>query len=252
MIKYNLNDFDKIYVFVSGGIDSTYLYEKLRKFYKDKVYPVNCFNPFEKNNTLDLIKKNDKNFIEIKPKRLKLKYKDYIINSFNKIPYAIYRLKKFNQYDKKSNFNCCYYIKHKSLDCSKYLAKDNVVFINGIKSGDGKQRRIFLSQIRKGTFKYQNESSFFLRHKRTNMLYCYPFRDYTYRELPNICLKQLRKKYPKLNHSGCFFCPVLVMFDLKESERYNSSVILAKKLNVNVNIYNTKICSDNDKLIKIK
>ena len=239
----NLNDFKTIYVFVSGGIDSTYLYEKLKKFYKDKVIPVNCFNPFETNSTLDIIKANDNSFISLKSKNLKYPYKHYIIEGFKRIPFAINRLKTTGNYDKKTSFKCCYYIKHKALQEAKKLTNNNVCFISGIKAGDGKQRRIFLSQLRNGSYKSieNHKPTFFLKHKTTSMIYVYPFRDYFYREFPGIVLKRLRIKYPNLNHSGCYFCPVLVMFGLNsEIIRYNTSIILANKLNVNHSIKEAK------------
>lgn len=242
MIKH-LSQYDKIYVFVSGGIDSTYLYIKLKKFYNDKVIPVNCFNPFESNKTLNRIKQLDPLFISLKSKQLKLPYKQYIINAFIRIPFAINRLIIKGQYDKKTNFKCCYYIKHKALMEAKKLTNDNVVFISGIKAGDGKQRALFLSQLRKGSYKSldKKEPTFFLKHKKTNMIYAYPFRDFTQKEFPSIVLRHLRKIFPEINHSGCYFCPVLVMFGLNDdAKRYNASIILAKKLNVNQNYYKIK------------
>jgi len=66
------------------------------------------------------------------------------------------------------------------------------------------------------------------------MIYAYPFRDYTYREFPKIVLNHLRKKYPNLNHSGCYFCPVLTMFNIQsEGTRYEASLKLVNKLNIN-------------------
>ena len=244
MLKHDLKDFKIIYVFVSGGIDSTYLYEKLKKFYQEKVVPVNCHNPFETNKTLDIIKANDDSFISLKSQNLKYPYKHYIIEAFKRLPFAINRLKTTKRYDKKTNFKCCYYIKHKALQQAKSLVSDNVCFINGIKAGDGKQRRIFLSQLRNGRFKSieNHKPTFFLKHKSTSMIYFYPFRDYTYREFPKIVLNQLKKKYPNLSHSGCYFCPVLVMFNIQsEGIRYEASLKLANKLKINpYQVENTK------------
>lgn len=246
-MNFNLKDFDKIYVFVSGGIDSTYLYEKLKRFYKDKVYPLNCYNPFETNKTLLQIKENDKNFIQLKVRNLKYPYKHYIFEAFKRLPFAIERLVKTGLYDKKTNFSCCYYLKHKVLFQAKKFAKGNVVFINGIKAGDGKQRRVFLSQLRNGSFKSIKESTFFLKHKKTNMLYAYPFRDYTFKNFPKIVITNLKKKYPFLTHSGCYFCPVLVMFEIKESKNYKSSLLLAEKLNIKIKSIKN-FCPDSEKI----
>ena len=74
--------------------------------------------------------------------------------------------------------------------------------------------------------------SFFHKHK-SGQLYCYPFRDYTKRELPSKVIEKLRRKYPNLDHSGCHICPVLVLFNLKgEGKRYTQSVKYAQKLGV--------------------
>ena len=227
----DLNKFDKIFVLVSGGFDSTYLYEKFKKLFGDKVYPVNCFNPFEISDTLEKISK-DTNYIQIKPDK-KYNYKDILREAFLSLPKGRELVKK-KTYSKKSAFGCCYYIKHRGFLNNPIFKEENTVVISGIKRGDGKQRRIFLTQLRKGTFKSLKEKkgTFFLKHK-TGELYCYPFRDYNKRELPNITKRRLWKKYPNLSHSGCEICPVLVLFDLKEEKvRYWKSIKYAKQLGV--------------------
>lgn len=227
----NLKNFEKIFVLVSGGIDSTYLYEKLKKSYSKRVYPVNCFNPYEQSKTLSLIAK-DPNFIQIKPGK-KFNYANILKESFLKIPEAM-KLRKAGKYNKKV-FPCCYHIKHKAFLNDKQFLEENTVVISGIKHGDGTQRRIWLTQMRNGTNvnnMNENKPTFFHRHKK-GQLYCYPFRDYFKREIPEICIRRLRKKYPDLNHSGCKICPVLVVFELKnEKERYLRSIAFASKLGV--------------------
>lgn len=230
MINMKLSQFDKIYVLVSGGIDSTYLYEKLKKFYKEKVYPVNCYNPYEQSDTLNQISK-DPNFIQVKSNE-PLNYGIILKEAFMNLPKA-YKLKKEKKYHKKI-FPCCYHIKHKHFLKQTQFKEDNVVIINGIKRGDGKQRRIWLTQMSKGTHSRNsnNKPTFFHRHL-TGMLYCYPFRDYTHYELPKIVIKRLKKKYPNIKHSGCSICPVLVLFNLKnEGTRYKNSLEYASKLGV--------------------
>jgi len=258
MEKINFKNFDKIYVLISGGIDSTYLYELFKKEHGNKVYPVNCYNPYETSKTLTLISK-DPNFIEIKPDK-KYNYGKILKESFLKLPEArsllviqrqyrkminklykegkieesIYKKEIGKQYYHKKIFPCCYHIKHKSFLENKLFKVPNTVVISGIKRGDGTQRRIWLTQLSKGQ-EPRNQSkgnpTFFHKHLG-GQLYCYPFRDYTVRELPNICIKNLRKKYPYLDHSGCEMCPVLVLFDLKKERRYKKSFEYAQKLGV--------------------
>ena len=227
----NFNAFEKIFVLVSGGIDSTYLYEQFKKVYKEKVYPVNCFNPYEQNETLKQISM-DKNYIQIKPNK-KYNYGLILKESFLKLPLARI-LKKEKRYHKKI-FPCCYYIKHKAFLKDKLFQNDKCIVISGIKHGDGTQRRIWLTQMKNGNNprnQSNGKSTFFHKHLG-GQLYCYPFRDFTVRELPNIVIKRLRKKYPTLKHSGCEICPVLVLFNIKkENKRYIKSLNFAKKLGV--------------------
>ncbi len=171
---YRLEQFDKIYVLVSGGFDSTYLYEKLKKFYKDKIYPVNCFNPYEQSKTLKRISK-DPNFILVKPNK-QYNYGQILKESFLKLPKAysllvirseyrkmikrlykngkieesIYKKEMDKQYYSKSIFPCCYHIKHKSFFNNDLFKKPNTVVISGNKRGDSIQRRIWLTQLSKG------------------------------------------------------------------------------------------------------
>ena len=224
-----LSKFKKIFVLVSGGFDSTYLYEIIRKAFLEKTYPVNCFNPYEYNKTLKQIEKNDKNFISIKPEN----YKDVIKKSFLNLPKA-FKLKKSKKYHKKI-FPCCYVLKHRNFLKDKQFKENNTVIISGIKRGDGTQRRIWLTQLSQGR-EPNNQSNgkptFYHKH-RTGQLYCYPFRDFTKRELSENIKNQLWKKYPYLEHSGCVLCPVLVLFNLiSEGNRYEKSLQYARNLGV--------------------
>jgi len=224
-----LNEYHKIYVLVSGGFDSTYLYEIIKNLFPNKTYPVNCYNPYEFNKTIKKIKESDNNYISIKPNQ----YKDVLKESFLKIPEAI-KLKKENKYHKKI-FKCCNVLKHKNFLKDKRFQESNTIIISGIKRGDGKQRRIWLTQLSKG-IEPRNQSNhkptFYHKHL-TKQLYCYPFRDYTKRELPDNIKDKLYSKYPFIEHSGCVLCPVLVVFNLiSEGDRYFKSINYAKKLNV--------------------
>jgi hypothetical protein len=240
----DLNDFEKIYVLVSGGIDSTYLYEKIKEFYGEKVFPVNCYNPYEQSKTLTKIQNNDPNFIEIRPDE-NYDYGKILKKAFLQLPKAR-RQKRNGKYNKKL-FGCCRVIKHKAFLSNDLFKQENSVVVSGIKHGDGSQRAGFLSQLRNGSkyigtsktpnnyyylMKGKAKPTYYHKHK-TGQLYFYPFRDYFHRELPDIVIHRLRKKYPNLSHSGCQICPVLVLFNLKEEkERYIRSRRYASKLGV--------------------
>jgi len=230
--------FSKIYVLVSGGFDSTYLYEIIYDLYPHKTYPVNCYNPYEYNKTVKKITKNDDKMIFIQPGE----YKDVIKNSFLKLPDA-HKLRINREYHKKI-FPCCRILKHKSFKKDNRFREKGSVVISGIRKREGSQRSIFLTQMEKGTFKslINNKPSFYLRHKDSEILYCYPFRDYDYKELPLEIKNDLWDKYPYLQHSGCSLCPILVLFGLKyENERYDRSVQYAKNLGVFSEEYKRRI-----------
>ena len=224
-----LSKFKKIFVLVSGGFDSTYLYEKIKSLHPFKTIPVNCFNPYEYNKTLKTIEKSDKKFIRVNPKN----YKDVIKESFLKIPKAM-ELKKVKKYHKKI-FRCCYVLKHKLFLKDNRFKEDGTVVISGIKKGDGTQRRIWLTQLGKGTEpcnQSNGKPTFYHKHK-TGQLYCYPFRDFTKRNLSEEIKEKLFVKYPFMKHSGCILCPVLVVFNLiSEGERYEKSMSYARNLGV--------------------
>lgn len=216
-----LKKFNRIYVLVSGGIDSTFLYEKLKKQYGKKVYPVNCFNPYEQSETLNIIAQ-DPNYIQITPNK-SYNYGEILKTAFLKLPEAR-ELKNQKKYNKKI-FMCCYFIKHKAFLNNPLFKRKNTVIVSGIKQGDGQQRFFWLNKL-------HNNNTFFHRHLN-GQLYCYPFRDYLWKELPDIIVRRLRKKYPSLNHSGCKICPILVLFNIKkEGERYEMSKKYAEKLGV--------------------
>lgn len=240
-----LNKFNKIYCLVSGGIDSTYLYELLKERFNERIIPVNCFNPYEQSKTLDKIKRNDLNFIQIKSD-LEIKYSQILKESFLKLPES----RKMKKYSKKI-FGCCYLIKHKSFMNNPIFSDKYAVVISGIKQGDGMQRRLWLKSLKDGKERTKNVKiidfpTFFHRHKN-NQIYCYPFRDFKERELPIAIIDELKEKYPFLNHSGCSICPVLVRFEKRirkngtelDKQRLERSIEYAKKLGVyyeNINI----------------
>ena len=233
-----LSKFDKIFVLVSGGIDSTYLYQIIKQKYPSKVYPVNCFNPYEFSTTLDLISKEE-NFISIKPHKT-INYKQILISAFLNLPKS--RIMK--KYSKKV-FGCCRQIKHNAFNKEKMFKEENTVVIDGIKYSDGMQRRLWLKSLYDGKERSRgaiiiNAPTFF--HKMKNgMLKCYPFRDYKEnRNLPENIIDELKMIYPNLTHSGCKICPVLVRFEKKirknndkfDLERLEISIEFAKRLNV--------------------
>ncbi|MHA1233316.1 MAG: hypothetical protein ACTSPQ_22055 [Candidatus Helarchaeota archaeon] len=261
-----LREYDKIFVLVSGGIDSTILYEAIKNEFPEKTYPTNCFNPYENSKSLEIIKKDNK-FIQIKPSK-EFDYKQILIDAFKQLPKAFEAYKNKKYY--KKLFGCCYYIKHKAFLNNKIFKENNSVVVSGIKWNDGKQRRVFLSQLAKGkpiigTSKTINNyefiksgimdldrqiPTFFLKH-RTGQLYCYPYRDFRLKEIPKEIIDYMRKKYPDLNHSGCTLCPVLVLNNIQsEGHRYINSVKFARKLGLGKTIQEIEKWNKNKKYKK--
>ena len=226
-----LGKFKKIFVLVSGGIDSTYLYEMIYPLFPEKTYVVNCWNPYEQSKTLSTFKKKP-NYIEVRSME-KISYKDILIDSFKRIPKVI-EARKRGKYEKKM-FPCCKYIKHDAFKKHPLFQEPNTVVISGIKSGDGQIRGYFLKDLRNPPKKHNYASpikqGFYHRHKE-GQLYCYPFRDYQKRELPQKIYQELSRTYPGLRHSGCRLCPVLVVFrdKIKDEPRVIESVKFYNKL----------------------
>jgi hypothetical protein len=213
----DLARFDRVFCLVSGGIDSTYLWEMVKHI--PHAVAVNCWNPYEGSPTLDTIRQ-DPRFIEVRPVTA-LDYRGALVDSFKRLPEA-YRLKRAGKYHKKI-FPCCRFIKHEAFLHDPTFTQPNTVVISGIKTGDGQQRRFWLQKLRK-------ERTFYHIHAG-GQNYVYPFRDYRKRELPRDVLATLRRTYPTLKHSGCAVCPVLVLFTIRsEGKRYRDSVAFWHRL----------------------
>jgi hypothetical protein len=225
-----LEPFEKIYVLVSGGMDSTLLATVIHERYPEKTWFVNCYNPYEQSPTLDQMKESDF-FLMIKPED-KYDYHQILVDAFCKLNTAA-ELRSAGTYEKKI-FDCCKWIKHKAFGDDDLFREEGSVIISGIKAGDGRQRALWLKSLVCGK-SYTNgtkpEIGFFHRHKN-GILYCYPFRDYIKREFPPEIITELRKAYPKLAHSGCAICPVVLLFGdrIKEYKRFRNAVQFTRVL----------------------
>ena len=235
-----LGTFKKIFVLVSGGIDSTYLWEVISARWPETAIPVNCYNPYEINETLKDIAKHPR-YIQVKPAE-QFDYHAILKESFLRIPEARRRA-RHGRYHKKV-FPCCYYIKHKAFLNDPVFQEKGTCVISGIKRGDGQQRRFWCIRLKKDGDKFAEEtgkqcvSAGYMHEHLGGQLYVYPFRDYKKRDLPDTVIAELRKKYPTLRHSGCAICPVLVVFNIKsEKERYTRSVKYWNELNGQKKLY---------------
>jgi 3'-phosphoadenosine 5'-phosphosulfate sulfotransferase (PAPS reductase)/FAD synthetase len=216
-----LKKYRKIFVLVSGGIDSTLLAHYIYSHFPNKVFFINCFNPYEQSITLKYFS-SKANYMQLSPDS-EINYSDILEKAFLNLNKA-FGLVQNGKYSKKV-FGCCYYIKHKAFLHNKMFRDFKSVVVSGIKAGDGKQRRSFLSGLRK-------RDTFIHRHckQRHNINYIYPFRDYFKSDLPSYVLNKLQKFYPKLEHSACKICPVVILFKLIKSSNYAASKAYYDKL----------------------
>jgi tRNA(Ile)-lysidine synthase TilS/MesJ len=224
-----LKDFKKIYVLVSGGIDSTYLYELIKEKYPNKTIPVNNYNPFERSETLKQISRDPK-FIETKDPK-KINYSEILKKSFQMLEKALNTEKK----KRKKLLPCCRLIKkHYFITLNQFKQKGTVV-VSGLKRRDSFNRAMILMSLVDGKMRtrgvvVKDPPTFFHKHKH-GQLYCYPFRDYDYRELPERVVSELRKIYPTLTHSSCEYCPMVLLNQIKhEKESYRKSLKYARKV----------------------
>ena len=229
-----LKDFNKIYVLISGGFDSTLLADFVHAHYPTKTYFVNCWNPYEQSPTLQEFQ-GRANFIQVKPKG-EFNYGAVLKQSFLNIPKAL-ALKRKGKYHKKV-FPCCYYIKHKAFFKDPMFLEPNTVVVSGIKFGDGQKRALYMNKLRNEGKKFEKDFGKkcdkvgFLHQHHKGQMFIYPYRDYTRRELPKDIKKRLTDSHPGIKHSGCSICPVLVVWGLRnEKSRYWKSMDYWNKLN---------------------
>ena len=239
-----LNKFNRIYVLVSGGRDSTYVTLKLyslRFWIKKPVYLLwgDTGNSMAQNRQImkELSLKTGWELIVIENtlngsvsnndrKRTKRKKKNkssmkLVIDSMKQLPKAK-RLLEEGKYSKKV-FPCCYQLKEKPfMNWLKREDHSNDVFIVGIKLGDGWQRRRFLLDMIE-----QQEKFRFNRMKK--VWYYYPLRDTITKNVNELLTKE--KEFWNTPHSGCRVCPIIALFDLKrEGERYERTIKVLRRL----------------------
>lgn len=123
---------------------------------------------------------------------------------------------------RKNDLPCCYYLKKAPF--RKHKIDAGTLVISSIAGYEGEQR-----QTRLGTLRKKNT---FLRYKTSDKrFWAYPLRDYT-RKRDRLILQNylFNNKFYRVRNSGCYSCPVIVMFeeqilknDPSEKERINRS-----------------------------
>jgi 3'-phosphoadenosine 5'-phosphosulfate sulfotransferase (PAPS reductase)/FAD synthetase len=225
-----MNKFQRIYILVTGGKDSTYvalMLHALRFWIKKPVYLLwgDTGNSMAQNRKImeGLSEKTGWELIVIK-NTLKHSPMKLVINSMKRLPDAKELLNE-GKYSKKV-FPCCYWLKEKPF--MEWLKKEDHskdVFVVGIKLGDGWQRRRFLLDMIEAEEKFR-----FNRMKK--VWYYYPLRDTVTHDVEKVLTKE--KDFWNTPHSGCRVCPILALFNIeKEGERYFRTMRVLKRMELN-------------------
>ena len=215
-----------LYFLCSGGWDSTCMLMELHEHVRDKydchiVFNNTRLNPRKCVETVNRLSRiTGFEIIELEPDR---DHREIMREAFSSA--TLDRARKLveeKRYHKRV-FRCCHYLKEKPLnDFLRALPdRDSCVVLSGIKKVDGKQRRIFLTQLTKA-------GTYFRYIKRRRVHFGYPLRDVTAKEVEE-CINNLPFE---VIHSGCNICPVLLLFDIREDEkRYAASVAFYNAVN---------------------
>ena len=150
---------------------------------------------------------------------------DVLKESFVKIPIAIERLKEKGIFNR-NVFECCNVLKHKPMiEYSKEQDKDSC-FVLGLKGSDHSIPRIYrMKQLRE-------LDTFYRRHKKNNLLYYYPLRDWTQQQVAD---KLREHGFQDTKSSGCTICPIFCVFEKwgkKDPDTWRRSVQMADRLGI--------------------
>lgn len=144
---------------------------------------------------------------------------DILKESFMNLPQAELLLLE-GSYSKRV-FPCCYYLKERPLIQFAKTTDEMALFTSSIRGGESRNRQKWLANLR-------NILEYFNFDKKLKRFVFYPLRDTTEKDVNNYLLGT---DFWNTKKSGCKFCPILVLFDLKkENGRYERSVKLANKL----------------------
>lgn len=228
-----------IYHSVSGGRDSVYALLNMMEEPNLKVPIVPLFNNTHLNcksaiKTIEKIKRISPGMSITKLcKLITLNAKDYLggtrysdykpievlKESFKNIPKAQILLME-GTYSKKV-FPCCYYLKDRPLIQFAKTTDKMALFTSSIRGGESRNRQQFLAKIR-------SNLDYFHFHSHLKRFVFYPLRDTNEEEVRNYLFET---DFWDTRKSGCIFCPILVLFDIKqENGRYERSMRLARSI----------------------
>lgn len=145
--------------------------------------------------------------------------------SFRRIPKAIQHLKDTGNF-RRNMFECCNILKHGPMIKWSKEQNETACFVLGLKGSDQSIHRIYrMKQLR-------DRDTFYRRHKKNNLLYYYPLRDWTQQQVKDI----LRKHgFLNVRSTGCSICPIFCVFEdwrKKDADTWRRSVQMADRLEI--------------------
>jgi len=206
-----IEDYSKIFITVSGGMDSTYT---ALEFYKrglnaTLVHNNTFLNMKESKQTIKKLREyTGYPYIELKPP---LEEVSRIQEAFLAIPKA-QQMKENGKYTK-TVFKCCYYLKEKPFR-TFLKGYPEAIVITSIRPGEGRNRAFWLKKIRE-------ENTYIHYKKKWKIMIGYPLRDMKVQEIRDY----FKKIEWDVKHSGCKKCPILLLFNMfkQEPKRYLAS-----------------------------
>jgi len=155
--------------------------------------------------------------------------------AFLKIPEALEILHRTGKY-RRNIFACCSMLKKQPMTrFIRGLGRDCVLVL-GIKGSDGAINRTYrMRQLRE-------QGVFYRRHQRNGLLYYYPLRDCTDRDVDAILAEW---NMAHIQSTGCRICPLFVLFPKwrkKEPKTWQRSVHFARQLGIDCDaVYQTEL-----------
>lgn len=143
---------------------------------------------------------------------------DIMKRSFQRIPKVLEDIKK-KRYDRKE-FECCTKLKKNPGDNFFHL-QQNFVVIDSSCPYESNRRGYYAYEIRK--------KNTFLRYlKKRKFWKAYPWRDILSEKQFLPYLNFTKKYIPKIKHSGCVICPILIVFRIYNDRYYKSLKAMAR------------------------
>ena len=215
-----IKQFETIYCLISGGYHSTASALLLKDNGFENVILIHNKTYLESRSSKETMKKLQKltkySYIETEPDLKGETVWEIMKRSFQKIPEVIEDIQN-KRYDRKK-FECCTKLKKNSGD--KFFAgEENFVVVDSSCPYESNRRSYYAMDLR-------NRNSYLRFLKKRKFWKAYPFRDaFSEKDF----LPYLKSNgFPKIKHSGCVICPILIVFKIYNERYYNSLKAMAR------------------------